>query len=50
MFIFRDTTKEILELVDELENAVKQGIILEEKINSAVEKIYNLKKSYGIAR
>lgn len=50
MFIFRDTTKEILELVDELENAVKQGIILEEKINLAVEKIYNLKKSYGIAR
>lgn len=50
MFIFRDTTKEILELVEELENAVKQGIILEEKINLAVEKIYNLKKSYGIAR
>lgn len=48
MFIFRDTSKEIIELINELEDAVKSGLIKEEKINSALEKIFNVKHKYGI--
>ncbi len=48
MFIFRDTSTEILKLIEDIENAVKQGIIDEEKINTALNKIYKLKCRYGI--
>ncbi len=48
MFIFRDTTKEIYTLVQDLETAVKQGLIDENKINLSVEKIFNLKRRFGI--
>lgn len=48
MFIFRDTTKEVYELVNGIENAVKQGSIKEEDINLAVNKISELKRQYGI--
>ena len=48
MFIFRDTTKEIYTLVQDIETAVKQGLIDENKINESVEKIFNLKRRFGI--
>ena len=48
MFIFRDTTKEIYTLVQEIETAVKQGLIDENKINISVEKIMDIKQRYGI--
>ncbi len=48
MFIFRDTTKEIYTLVQDIETAVKQGLIDENKIDSSVEKIFNIKQRYGI--
>lgn len=48
MFIFRDTTKEIYELISELEQAVKEGFIKEEDINNSVNKILELKCRYGI--
>lgn len=48
MFIFRDTTKEIHNLINDLEKAVIDGIISEEKINISVNKILKLKQQYGI--
>ena len=48
MFIYRDTTKDIISLVNELELSVEQGIIEEDKINNSVNKIINLKYQYGI--
>ena len=48
MFIFRDTTSEILKLVEDIENAVKEKIIDESKINISLKKILNLKSSYGL--
>jgi beta-N-acetylhexosaminidase len=48
MFIFRDTTKEIYSLIQEIESAVKKGLIDENKINKSFEKIYELKCRYGI--
>ena len=50
MFIFRDTTKDIVELIEKLEKAVIEGIIPEEKIDNSFEKIINLKRQYGIIR
>lgn len=50
MFIFRDTTKEVFELIEKLEKAVIEGIIPEEKIDFSVEKITNLKRQYGLIR
>lgn len=50
MFIFRDTTKEIFDLITELEKAVISGIIPEAVINSAVQKVLDLKCRYGIIR
>lgn len=48
MFIFRDTTKDIFDLTEELETAVKQGEISEKHIDYAVSKIFDLKYRYGI--
>ena len=48
MFIFRDGTKEIVKLIDDIESAVQKGIIDEDKIDMAVGKIYKLKCRYGI--
>ena len=50
MFIFRDTTKDIVELIEKLEKAVIEGIIPEEKIKNSFDKIINLKRQYGIIR
>lgn len=50
MFIFRDTTKDIVELIEKLEKAVIEGIIPEEKIDNSFNKIINLKRQYGIIR
>ena len=50
MFIFRNTTKDIYELIEGIEQAVKNGIIKEDTINVAIDKIYNLKYNYGIIR
>ena len=48
MFIFRDTTKEIIELINDLEKSVNNGIIDPDKINNSVEKILKIKYRYGI--
>lgn len=48
MFIFRDTTKEIYNLINDIEKSVIDGIISEEKINQSVKKIFELKQQYGI--
>ena len=48
MFIYRDATKEITQLINDIETAVKNGIIKEEYINSAVEKIFKIKHQFGI--
>ncbi len=50
MFIFRDTTKDVLELIEKLEKAVIEGIIPEENIENSLKKILNLKRQYGIIR
>ena len=46
MFIFRDTTEEILQLTKDLEYAVNKNIIDINKINTSVEKIFQLKSLY----
>ncbi len=48
MFIFRDTTEDVLYLIDKIEQKVNSGDIPEEKINNAFRKILNLKYRYGI--
>ncbi len=48
MFIFRNTTKEITQLICDIESNVLNGNISLEKINISVEKIINLKYRYGI--
>lgn len=48
MFIYRDTTKDIINLLNDLESAVQQGLIEEDKINNSINKIINLKYQYGI--
>lgn len=48
VFIYRDTTKEIFNLISDIEKAVADGIISEEKINTSVKKILKLKQQYGI--
>lgn len=50
MFIFRDTTKEIFDLINGIETAVKNKQINEALINSSIEKIFNIKYRYGIIR
>lgn len=50
MFIFRDTTKETLELITDIENAINKGLISEDKINATVNKIFNIKEKYAILR
>lgn len=48
MFIFRDTTEDIYNLINDIEKAVNEGVIPIENINSAVQKILDLKCRYGI--
>lgn len=48
MFIFRDTTQDILDLIDDIEKAVISKTIDKEKIDISVEKIIKLKSLYGI--
>ena len=48
MFIFRDTTEDIRNLINETEQAVISGKIKEEDINISVEKIIKMKCRYGI--
>lgn len=50
MFIFRDTNKDIFELINNLEKAVLDGLIDEKLIDTAIEKIFKLKYQYGIIR
>ena len=48
MFIYRDTTKEIINLIDDIEKSVQDGFIKQEKIDESISKIINLKHQYGI--
>jgi len=48
LFIFRNSDDEILKLIDELANAAEKGLISLERINESVEKIFFIKKKYGI--
>lgn len=48
MFIYRDTTKDIYNLINDIEKAVIDGAILEENINISVSKILKIKQQYGI--
>ncbi len=48
MFIFRDTTKDIFNLINDIEMQVQKGLIPEDKINNSAEKILGLKYRYGI--
>lgn len=48
MFIYRDTTKDIYNLINNLEKAVIDGNIKEELIDISVQKIIKLKQEYGI--
>lgn len=48
MFIFRDSSNDIINLISDLERAVKDKIIPEDKINNSVNKILNLKRLYGL--
>lgn len=48
MFIFRDTTYDILNLIDELEKAVYANIIDINKINISIDKIFKLKENFKI--
>ena len=50
MFIYRDSNKDILSLINNIEKAVKDGLIDENKINKSVEKIIALKTKYKIVR
>lgn len=48
MFIFRDATKDISDLIADLEKSVNDGLIKEADIDIAVEKIFNVKRQFGI--
>ena len=48
MFIFRDSAKEIFELIENIEKEVNAGRISADKINESVKKIFELKCRYGI--
>ncbi len=48
MFIFRNTTEEILKLIDSIEKNALEGNISLDNINTSVEKIIKLKYQYGI--
>ena len=50
MFIFRDTTKDIYDLIDNLEHAVKNGQIREKRIDESIERILKIKYDYKIIR
>lgn len=50
LFIFRDTNKEIYELIEKLTKAVEEGVIKEELIDNSINKIFNTKRQYGIIR
>lgn len=48
LFIFRGSSYEDLRLLDDLEMAVKNGDISENRINESIEKILNHKLKYGL--
>ena len=48
MFIFRDTTKEIFDLINKIAVEVNNGNIDENKINTSVQKVIDLKYQYRI--
>lgn len=48
MFIFRDANIEIIDLINDLEKAVNDGVIPINKIDIALEKILNIKRRYKI--
>lgn len=48
MFIFRDTTEQILQLVDDIKEAVLKNEIDEQKIDTSFTRICNIKKQYKI--
>lgn len=48
IFIFRTSSDEIIKLIDNLENAVKQNLIPVERINESVEKILLTKEKFGV--
>lgn len=50
MFIFRNTTKEIFELINQLSESVQKGIIEESAINQSVNIIENTMLRYGIEK
>ncbi len=50
MFIFRDSSKEIFDLITQLETAVNDGFVSESIINRAVQKVLDLKQRYLISR
>ncbi|MBQ4123388.1 glycoside hydrolase family 3 protein [bacterium] len=50
MFIFRDTTKDIYNLINEIELAIQNNLIDETIIDNAVQKNIDLKYRYGIIR
>ena len=48
MFIFRDANIDIFNLINDIESAVLQGLVSEDKINNSISKVFNLKYQYGI--
>ncbi len=48
MFIFRNTTKEIYDLISLIEDRVKNGIISEKRIDEAINNIFEIKCRYKI--
>ena len=49
-FIYRDTTKEVFELITKIEKAVNEGVISKDLIDISFEKIISLKCRYGIVK
>lgn len=50
MFIYRDTTKEVFDLISKIEKAVNDGIISKDLIDTSFEKIISLKCRYRIVK
>lgn len=48
MFIYKDTTKDIIKLTEDIEQAVINGNVDINKINTSNDKIFSLKCRYGI--
>ena len=50
MFIFRNSTKEVLDLISDIETLVKDGVIKESSINNSMQRILKIKYRYRIAK